>query len=314
MRWPTVVSYACAVLLLFLFFLYLTLPIQAISRWLLHQAEAVSGMRISAVSVQRLHPLGLQWQGVSLIDPSGRQEWITFSALSVRPVFGSLLSRRKVVHVDGEFANGVVEGIVGVESSAEGPHYQIDLTQVEGLSMSRFQPFLPTVKGLGGMISGNMSYEWSAAQPLFGSGTLFVNIDKLTLQGGTVRGFPIGEMRFDRATCGVAVSKGRAAISNCMAQGPMGRVTVTGSLQLQAPVRRTFLSLRVELDLQALSSVTGQPLIVVITGPLGNPQINIEGGFSLSGLEGRFRKGHATDFMPETAARSGSDLIQSRHG
>ncbi len=286
MRWLTIVGYACAALLFFVFFLYLTLPYQAISRWLLHRAETAAGVQIHALSVERLYPLGLQWDGLSVTEPAASREWVAFSSLSVRPVMASLFSRRKVVLVEARLADGEIEGQIEIESaplSQEGARYKVDLTQIKNLSLARFQPLIPTVKNLGGTLSGNLSYEWSAAQPLYGTGTIFLEAEKVTIGAKTAPQFPIGEIRFDRATCGASLTQGRVAISNCTARGPLGQASISGTAQLQMPLPRSFMSLRAELALPGLSGSGGQPLVAAISGPLGSPQISIEGGVSIGG-------------------------------
>jgi hypothetical protein len=100
------------------------------------------------------------------------------------------------------------------------------------------------------------------------------------MNGKFLRMMPMEEIRFDQATCGVALTDGRAAISNCSARGPMGRVDVTGTAQMQMPVSRTLLSLRAEVKWQGLGNT---PLVADVSGPIGSPDITMQGGVTLGG-------------------------------
>jgi len=285
-RWLTIVGYACAALLLFLIFLYLTLPYEAISRWLVRQAEVAAGVRIRTLSVERLHPLGLRWHGVTVSDPEGGREWAAFALVSAEPELPSLWSRRKVIDVEAHLSSGMIEGraVIGQPQTDGAVHYRVDLERIEALELARFQPLLPAVKELGGRLSGTLSYEWSADQPLFGTGTLFLEADGVTVGGRFLEWLPSKTMRFERASCGVSLTQGRMAVSKCTATGPSGKepqVAVSGTAQLQLPVARTMLNLRVEAALQELTPAGGPPMVIMLTGPLGGLQYRIEGGVQL---------------------------------
>jgi type II secretion system protein N len=303
-RWLTVAGYALAALLLFLVFVFLTLPSEAIGRRLVRQAEVASGLRIHAVAVERLYPLGLRWEGVSIDrpanrssgptgdGPAGRREWVNFSSVSVEPVLPSLLSRRKVVQVEVKRADGVIEGtaqlaqlpfVPSTPQSDNGLQWRVDLTRVEGVDLAMLQPVIPDVKELSGRLSGKVSYEWSAEDPLYGTGTLFVDIQHMAMSGKFLRMMPVEEIRFDQATCGVSLKEGRATISNCSARGPMGQVNVSGTAQLQLPISRSLLSLRAEVKWQGLGNT---PLVADVTGPIGAPDVTMEGGVTLGTIRG----------------------------
>lgn len=304
MRWLTIAGYALAALLLFVVFVFLTLPVDAISRRLVRQAEVATGLRIHVVAVERLYPLGLRWQGVTIDRPGGQsgsglassgsagagsggqREWVNFSSVSMDPVLPSLFSRRKVVRVEAKRADGVIEGEVGIgpsPSAQNGLQWRVDLTRVEGVDLAMLQPLLPTVKALSGRLSGNLSYEWSDRAPLHGTGTLFVDVQKMALSGKFLQMIPVDDIRFDQAACGLALTEGRATISNCSARGPLGQIGISGTAQLQMPVSRTMLSLRVELKWQGLGS---GPLVANVTGAIGSPDIAMEGGVAIGTVDG----------------------------
>jgi type II secretion system protein N len=298
-RWLTIAGYALAALLLFIVFVFLTLPADAIGRLLVRQVEAAAGVRIHVVAVDRLYPLGLRWQGVSVdlpdgrsmstgpdgrvgVGPGGKREWVNFSSVSIEPMLPSLLSRHKVVRVEAQPSDGVIEGTVELgrlPSPQNGLHWRVDLTRVEGVDLSMLQPLIPSVKALSGRLSGKLSYEWSTEAPLYGTGTVFADVRQMAMNGEFLQMMALEEIRFDQATCGVALTDGRAAISNCSARGPMGQVDVTGTAQLQMPVSRTLLSLRAEVKWQGFGNT---PLVADVNGPIGSPDIVMQGGVTLS--------------------------------
>ena len=298
MRWLAIAGYALAALLLFVVFVFLTLPADAIGRRLVRQAEVATGVRIRAVAVERLYPLGLRWQGVSIdqpggqsnAGPGGRREWVSFSSVSVEPLLPSLLSRRKVVRVEAKRADGVIEGTVelaplpSAPPAKDGLQWRVDLTRVEGVDLAMLQPLMPGVKALSGRFSGTLSYEWSARDPLHGTGTVYADVRQMALSGKFLKMIPVEEIQFDRAACGVSLADGRATISTCSANGPMGRIDVTGTAQLQMPVSRTLLSLRAEVKWQGLGNT---PLVANVTGPLGSPDIVMQGGVTLGTIGGK---------------------------
>jgi len=280
----TVAGYALAALLLFVVFVFLTLPADAIGRRLVRQVEAAAGVRIHVVAVDRLYPLGLRWQGVSIDQPGGQREWMNFSSVSVEPEWTSLLSRRKVMLIGAKRADGVIEGQVAVgqlpsaPSGRNGLRWRVDLTRVEGVDLAMLQPLLPEVKTLSGRLSGNLSYEWDSLEPLYGTGTMFVDVQKLMLSGAVLSMVPVDKLEFDQATCGLALKDGRATISNCSARGPQGQVEVSGTAQLQLPVSRTMLDLRAEVKWQGLG---GGPLEAEVSGPIGSPDVMMDGGVTI---------------------------------
>ncbi|HTP42125.1 MAG TPA: type II secretion system protein GspN [Nitrospiria bacterium] len=292
MRWLTIAGYALVALLLFVVFMFVTLPTDIIGRRLVRQAEVATGFRIHAVAVERLYPFGLRWLGVSIdkpgsqagAGPDGQREWVNFSSVSVEPLLPSLLSRRKVVRVEARPANGVIQGVVELArlppsaQVKDGVQWRVDLTRVEGVDLAVLQPLIPTVKALSGRLSGTLSYEWSPRDPLYGTGTVFVDIRQMAMSGKFFQMMPVEELQFDQATCGVALTGGRATISNCSARGQMGRVDVSGTAQLQLPVSRTLLSLRAEVKWQGLGNT---PLVANVSGPIGAPDVAMEGGVTL---------------------------------
>jgi type II secretion system protein N len=221
---------------------------------------------------------------VSITEPGGQREWVNFSSVSIEPVLTSLLSRRRIVLIEAKRADGVIEGQVAVgqlplaPSERNGLQWRVDLTRADGVDLAMLQPLLPTVKALSGRLSGNLSYEWPAQKPLYGTGTLFLDVRQLALSGKFLQTVPVDEIRFDQATCGLALTDGRATISNCSARGPLGQVEVSGTAQVQMPVSRTLLSLRVELKWQGLGSA---PLVADVSGPIGSPDIVMEGGVTI---------------------------------
>jgi type II secretion system protein N len=295
-RWLTIAGYALAALLLFVVFVFLTLPSEAIGRRLVRQAELATGLRIRAVAVERIYPLGLRWEGVSIdrqggqpggqsnAGPGSPREWVSFSSVSIEPVLPSLLSRRKVVRVEAKHADGLIEGVVelapapSVPQTNDGQQWRVDLTRVEGVDLAMLEPLIPDVRALSGRLSGKVSYEWLARDPLYGTGTLFVDVQQMAMSGKFLRMMPVEEIRFDQATCGVSLKEGRATITNCSARGPMGRVEVSGTAQLQLPVSRTLLSLRAEVKWQGLGNT---PLVADVSGPIGAPDVTMEGGITL---------------------------------
>jgi type II secretion system protein N len=282
-RWLTIVGYACAALLLFLVFLYLTLPYEAISRWLVRQAEVAAGVRIRTLSVERLHPLGLRWHGVTVSDPEGGREWVSFAIVSAEPGLPSLLSRRKVIDLEAHLSSGMIEGraVIGRQQTDGALNYRVDLERIEGVELATFQPFLPAVKELGGRLSGTLSYEWSADQPFFGTGTLYLEAEGVTVGGRFLELLPSKSLRFEQAACGASLAQGRVTISNCTAAGPSGEVAVSGTAQLQSALPQTTLNLRVEATVQGFTPPAGPPTVVTVSGPLGGLQYRMEGGLQL---------------------------------
>jgi hypothetical protein len=109
-----------------------------------------------------------------------------------------------------------------------------------------------------------------------------VDAKQVTVAGKASSPWPIGDLRFDQVTCGASVEQGRVSLSNCAASGPSGEASVSGTAQLQVPVARTMLDLHIEAAVQGLTPAGGPPLMATLSGPLGGPQFQVEGGLSLS--------------------------------
>src|SRR5262245_25204670 len=84
-------------LLAVLFFVYLTLPVEAIGRFILAKASAQAGVRITAKSFKRSAPFGFDTADITVTDLSGFQILMTTPRLSVAVVPSSLLSNKRLV-------------------------------------------------------------------------------------------------------------------------------------------------------------------------------------------------------------------------
>jgi len=278
----------------------LTLPYRAISQWLLRRAEASAGVRVEAVSVRRLYPLGLQWEGVTISGPVDGAPKVSLASLSIEPVLASLWSPRRVALVRARVADGVVEGQIGLTrpSAPNQPaQYHVNVSRIDGVDLAALQPWVPSVTGLGGRLVGsNVSYAWASDKPLFGVGTLFLDAKPAqmtvsrsvwmslasdTPAGGAIAPLLPEQIRFDEATCGASLQQGQLELTNCRATGPQGQVTVSGSIRFEEPIARSLLALHLQLAWQGLTPAGGPPVSLGISGPLGHRQYQLEGGMPL---------------------------------
>jgi type II secretion system protein N len=287
-----------------LFFVYLTLPVEAIGRFLLAKAAEQAGVHITAGGFKRSAPLGFDSQDVTMTDLGGSQVFMTSSRVSVAVVPSSLLSRTKLVSIRLPIYGGSAEGRLGIGSSGPLPRYDLDAV-FQDIRLQEFpllQSILASLPNLRagrdhGMIRGvgrvEVHYGWDADQPAMGSGQISIEIQDLKAEKMTVLNFPASDLSFPKVVAKLTLKDGIATLNELTGSGLEMDVSGNGLVQLRQPLTSSLLNLTMKLALKnkvglpdslvLLKSLVGEnrPIEVSITGTIGRPFINTR-GLSLS--------------------------------
>ncbi len=272
-----------------LFFVYLTLPVEAIGRFLLAKASQQAGIHISAKGFKRSTPFGFDSEDITITDLSGSQVFMTSPRMSVAVVPSSLLSHKKLVKISLPVYGGSAEGRLSIDSSGSLPHYELDAV-LQDILLEDAPIFQTKDKGLiQGIGQIEIHYGWDANRPAAGSGQVSVEIQDLKTEGMTVMNFPVSDLSFPKVVGRLTMKDGIATLTEFSGSGSGIDVTGSGLVQLRQPLASSLLNITMKLALNnknglpdslvLLKSLVGEnrPIEIVITGTMGRPFINTRG-------------------------------------
>lgn len=287
-------------LVAFLFFVYLTLPVKAIGRFLLAKASEQTGVRISANGFKRSAPFGFDAEDIRITDLSGTAVFVTSPRMTVAVDPSSLFSHTKLVSVSLPIYGGSAESHLGINSS--GPRRRYDLAAVFGdIRLQEFPLLQATLASLPslkadrdhGMVSGigriEVHYGWDASQPTMGSGQITIAIQDLKTEKMTVLNLPAADLSFPKVVAKLTLKDGIATLNELTGNGSEMDITGNGLIQIRQPLTSSLLNLTMKLALKnkaglpdslvLLKSLVGEnrPIEVSITGTVGHPFVNTRG-------------------------------------
>lgn len=285
-------------LLAVLFFVYITLPVEAIGRFLLAKASQQAGVHISAKSFKRSAPFGFDSEDIMVTDLSGSQVFMTSPRMTVAVVPSSLLSHKKLVKLSLTIYGGSAEGRLSIDSSGSLPRYELDaalqdivLQEAPIFRQKEAGPSDPArpAGSLHGVGQVEVHYAWDANRPTTGSGQISIEIQDLKTDGMTVMNFPISDLSFPKVVGRLTMKDGIATVNELSGSGSGMDVSGSGIVQLRQPLTSSLLNITMKLALKnkaglpdslvLLKSLVGEnrPIEIVITGTMDRPFINTRG-------------------------------------
>lgn len=291
-----IAGYCLYGLLAVLFFVYLTLPVEAIGRFLLAKASAQAGVHISAKSFKRSAPFGFDSEDVTITDFSGPQVFMTSPRVSVAVVPSSLFSHKRLVKISLPIYGGSAEGRLSIDSSGSLPRYELDaalqnilLQEAPIFHLKEAGPSDRQAGNLHGIGRAEIHYAWDANRTITGSGQISIEIQDLKTEGMTVMKFPVSDLSFPKVIGKLTMKDGIATLNELSGSGSGMDVTGSGLVQLRQPLMSSLLNITMKLALKnkaglpdslvLLKSLVGEnrPIELVITGTMGRPFINTRG-------------------------------------
>lgn len=267
-------------LLMFLFFFYLTFPFHLLELKLISALEQESGCKIVIDQKGFYFPSRLSWKGIrgSCPQPAFSQWEVDSFNAELAPL--PLLFRRRgevdfqVKLAGGEMAGHVTaiqkSGIPSFSMSARGK--KLDLAQL----------------GFAGLLDLDGEGSWSGEDVLKGKGTV-----TFTLAGAKFKeigqwAVPIGEVSFSNVRGKIFWRNGTVGLERFMAEGAeVDLSSEGGNLILREPLAGSLITLTLKAtpkgSLQQVATVFVQgysgrePLTLGMKGPLGQPQISLNG-------------------------------------
>jgi type II secretion system protein N len=310
-RRPLILTGYCLYgLLAVLFFVYLTLPVDAIGRFFLAKISAQAGVLISAKSFKRSAPFGFDTAEITVTDLSGSQLFLKSPRLSIAVVPSSLLSNRRLVKFRMPLYGGSAEGRLSIDSSRSVPRYELDaafqnIVLEETPLLPQKRPAQPdrqaggrpgdagsssrqavNVHGIGRM---EVHYVWDANRPTTGSGRILTEVRDLKTERMTVMNFPVADLSFSKALGKLTIKDGIATLNEFSGSGSGMDITASGLVQLRNPLSASLLNMTMKLALNnksglpdslvLLKSLVGEnrPIEIEITGTMDRPFINTRG-------------------------------------
>jgi len=291
-----VAGYCLYGLLAVLFFIYLTLPVEAIGRFLLAKASEQAGVRISAKSFSRSAPFGFDSKDVTITDVSGSQVFMTSPRISVAVVPSSLFSHKRLVKISLPIYGGSAKGQLSIDSSGSLPRYEFDAA-LQDILLEEAPIFRQKEAGASERPSGNLHgigrvevhYAWDANRTTTGSGQISIEVQDLKTEGMTVMNFPVSDLSFPKVVGKLTMKDGIATLNELSGSGSGMDVTGSGLVQLRQPLTSSLLNITMKMALKSkdglpdslvlLKSLVGEnrPIELVITGTMGRPFINTRG-------------------------------------
>jgi len=287
-------------LLALLFFVYLSLPVKAIGRFLLAKASEQTGVHISANGFKRSGPFRFDAEDIMVTDISGTRIFMTCPRMTLAVDPSSLFSRTKLVSISLPIYGGSAESHLGIDSS--GQRFRYDLNAAfENIRLEEFpllQSALASLPSLQadrdhGVIRGvsrlEIHYGWDAGKPTMGSGQISIAIQDLKAEKMTVLDFPASDLSFPKVVANLTLKDGIATLNELTGNGSEMDISGNGLVQLRQPLTSSLINLTMKLALKnkaglpdslvLLKSLVGEnrPIEVSITGTIVHPFINTRG-------------------------------------
>jgi type II secretion system protein N len=279
-----------------LFFVYLTLPVEAIGRFMLAKASQQAGVYISAKGFKRSASFGFDSQDITITDLGGSQVFMTTPRMSVAVVPSSLFSHKKLVKISLPIYGGWAEGRLSIDSSGSLPRYEFEAV-LQNILLQEASIFRQKETGPADRQAGNVHgigrvevhYAWDADRPTTGSGQISIEIQDLKTEGMTVMNFPVSDLSFPKVVGKLTMKDGIATLNEFSGSGSGMDVTGSGLVQLRQPLTSSLLNMTMKLALKnknglpdslvLLKSLVGEnrPIEIVITGTMGRPFMNTRG-------------------------------------
>jgi len=277
-------------LLMFLLFLYLSFPFHLLTLKLILALEKESGCEIS-VEESRFHfPSRVVWTGIRTrcahlsfmpkVPGKGRDLDLNMTSIDARVApFLLLMDRRAEIDFGIVLGEGLLSGHLTLARKEKQVSYSLRV-QGEEIDLAAF--------GASGHLDLEGKGDWMDQDIFNGNGML-----SLALKGGRFKKIgswtlPLGALSFSDIHGKMSWGKGRVIMGQFSARGSeIDLQAESGNLILRKPLDRSLVTLTLKAmpkgDLKRMAALfiqgyTGrEPLILGIRGPLGRPQISLNG-------------------------------------
>lgn len=235
------------------------------------------GLKLEAVSLGKVFPLGISGKGITLSSESGELLKLRSGrlALEVLPLLAGKIS----FGVHAEIGSGYLDSSLSILHS---PSTRVEVKNVRLEDI----PFFQTVAGIkaSGILSGKAESKGLISKA---KGTLQVEIDGADLSGIKIGEMPLPDATYRKVQGMIRITDGKANIESFTLQGDDLYVRLKGGLPLVDPLPATPLNLSLELmpkpsllDKQKLVFLmlvkyqdTPGHYLIPVQGTLGKPQV-----------------------------------------
>jgi type II secretion system protein N len=275
-----ILGYSFFGLLMFFIFFYLTFPFHLLELKLISTLEKESGCKIVVDQKGFYFPSRLSWKGIRGTCPQPAfAQWKIDSLHADLAPLPLLWSRRGEVDFTVGFAGGEMSGHLTAAQKNGNPSFSLE-TRGKKLNLAQF--------GLSGLLSLEGTGDWSGQDILKGKGAVSFALE--TAKFKEIAGWvvPIGEVSFSNVRGKLFWHNGTIGIERFFAEGDEVDLTSEGgNLLLREPLAGSMITLTLKAmpkgSLQKVATVFVQgysgrePLTLGIKGPLGQPQISLNG-------------------------------------
>lgn len=271
-------------LLLFLIFFYLTFPFSKVESRVVSSLEQTLESQVRVGKSQRLFPLGLDWQSVSIYSPDGRQAGIELERVKARVHLLPLIRQRVEVDLLVDAYGGKLLGTLRIQRQGDEIqyHFQQSVQDINLQSIAQNLPFR-----LKGQAKMEAEARWQDPTLRGAAGTGQVEFLNVRAEQASFRGINIPDLSFVRIVTRLGLRNGLLSIKEFTAQGPLMEVRGRGTLHLRNRWSDSVFNvsariytqeeLRAELPLISMMGNDQEPINVMIQGTWQRPQVSVNG-------------------------------------
>jgi len=279
-KWAIGLGYTLFGLLMLLFFFYRTFPFGLLESRLIAAIEAESGCRMAVGKRGIFFPLRLAWRDIQIDCPDRFiPQWKIQSIDAAVAPLPLLFNRRGEIGFRVEIAEGEIVGHATALQTREGVSLSVK-GEGQRLNLSRF--------GLSGLLDIEGEGSGVGTDLLKAKGSLTFTINSVHLKQVGQWVVPIGEVSFSNIRGKINLRNGMLLVERFAAQGNEVDLTSDGgNLVLREPLEGSLLSLSLKatpkgsLEQMASLFIQGysgrEPLALGLKGPIGQPQISVNG-------------------------------------
>jgi type II secretion system protein N len=288
--------YTLAGMLFFVGFLAATFPRQTVLRWVMTQAERMSGLEITAREAVWHFPAGLEWREMSLRTRTGLE--VRLESVLLSPRLGSILRRRPEVAFEAAGFGGTTAGWFKVEPNSGSDVYRLSgAVQEVDLSLA-LVPF-----GLADLLKGKVrltgqDLEWKGNDWQRTKGAVLVEASDLRILPA--------DLDLSSLTGRLVFRSGVGSLEHLIGHGAGLDLTGSGTLLFREPAEDSLLNLTLRVQTQegvklpaalalmeAMRGGTGSRGVteVAVRGPLKRPSLLVNGMPLMQGFGNGLLKG-----------------------
>jgi len=232
--------YAFYLIALMVFCLYFLFPSDAVKNYISDTVnQTADGIIISIDHVKPAFPPGLTLHAVLLSQET--QPLFGIKRLNIAPVYGSLLSPKKIFIFEGESYDGNLKGQTLISGSKEKRQLKIDAV-FSGIQIKKIAAIPNAARQMiSGRLGGKMNYQKNPTQGEQVDAELILSGTEIHLPEALLQ---LKSLNFSKIEARASFANHKLQIRECTAKGHQIDMEISGTIQIGTPFEKSILDLK----------------------------------------------------------------------